>query len=367
MKTKRIVIGFCGAALIAAAGVGIRGWRAKPASAAVDPSMATVQRGSVRASIDAIGSIEPLRKIDIKAKVSGQVLDVLVDVGSRVRAGDVLARLDPRDAQRDLALARAQEEVTQAALAHALQVHDIQKRAQLQGGASTLELIRADADAQRLRAELSVKRAEQAKLQAFVSYTDLRTPIDGVVLARNTNPGEMVTAGVQSTVDGKPLLVVAFVDKLLVRTELHQLDVVRLHVGDQVSIRVDALPDRAFKGTIHRSAAMAQRSERRKDSDLMVFPVDVIVDTAQPGADQLRPGMTGELNIDLAEHHNTLFVPLVALVREGASTRLRKLDANNTESLVDVVIGLQNERQVEIISGIEEGARIRVQPASKTE
>jgi multidrug efflux pump subunit AcrA (membrane-fusion protein) len=174
----------------------------------------------------------------------------------------------------------------------------------------------------------------------------------------------MVTPGVAAMVDGKPLLVVAQVEKLLVRAELNQIDVVRLHADDKVNVRVDALPDKSFVGTVYRVAAMAQKSERRKDSNLMVFSVDVVVESTQPGADALRPGMLADISVDLGAHENVLKVPLEAIVREGDKTQLRKVvDEKGKEEKVDVVLGYQNEQTVEIVSGITEGARIRVRPS----
>jgi RND family efflux transporter MFP subunit len=347
--------------LIAVSGLSVKLWMKRASAQTEEGSVVAVQRGTVKVAIEEVGSVEPLRKVDLKSKVAGQVRDVLVDVGSRVKAGDVLVRLDPRDAQRELALAFSRHAVTQAALTQAEQVLAIQERAKHEGGASSLDVVRAESEAKRLRAQLNVERVEQAVLQDHVGYMDLKAPIDGVVLARNINAGEMVTPGVASMVDGKPLLVVAQVDKLLVRVELNQLDVVRLSLGDKVSVRVDALPERSFVGTVHRTAAMAQRTERRHDSTLMIFPVDVVVDTAQDGAAALRPGMMSDVVIDLKAHENVLYVPLEALVREGGKTQLRKvIDGPMKEALVDVIVGLQNDKQVEILAGIEEGARIRV-------
>ncbi|MBI5532448.1 MAG: efflux RND transporter periplasmic adaptor subunit [Deltaproteobacteria bacterium] len=354
------------ALLVLLAGAGLT--LAVRGSAADKPegAVATVTRGSVKVTVQEVGSVEPMRKVDLKSKVSGQVAEVLVDVGSLVKAGDVLVRLDPRDARRELALAASRHQVNQALLSQASAQLQFKHKAHSQGALSPLDLAIADGEVRRLQALMQVDGAEQAILRDRISYTELKSPIDGVVLARNIQPGEMVTPGVAAMVDGKPLLMIAQVERLLVRAELNQIDVARLKPGHKVQVRVDALADRTFEGEVYRMAAMAQRSERRKDSNLMVFPVDVVVDTRQPGAEGLRPGMMADITIDIAAHDQVLVVPLEALVREGGKTRLRKVDAKDKESLVDVGVGFQNEKVAEIVSGVQEGDRVRMRPAKAT-
>ncbi len=336
----------------------------RASAAKPEGDVVTVTRGNVSLTVQEVGSVEPFRKVDLKSKVAGQVAEVLVDVGHRVKAGDVLVRLDPRDARRELSLAMAKHRVTKAQLAQAGSQLEFKQKAHDQGALSSLELANTNGEFHRLSEQSQVDIAEQSILQARVSYTELRSPIDGVVLARNIQPGEMVTPGVAAMVDGKPLLVIAQVEKLLVRTELNQMDVTRLKPGDQVKVKVDALPDKVFQGEIFRMAAMAQRSERRKDTNLMIFPVDIVVDSHQPGADALRPGMMADIVINVASHDGVLTVPLEAIVREGPKTQVRKLDAQELESLIDVAIGYQNEKVTEVVSGLSEGDRIRVRPAS---
>jgi RND family efflux transporter MFP subunit len=326
------------------------------------PTVAVV-RGPVRLTIQEVGAVEAFRKVELKSKVPGQVSEVLVDVGGVVRAGDVLVRLDPRDARHELGLAQARHGVDQATLDQATTQLDIQTRALERGGIPAMDVTRSRGDVGKVKAQLAVALADEAIARDQLSYTELRSPIDGVVLARNVQPGEMVTPGVAAMVDGKPLLVVAQVERLLVRAELSQIDVVRIHTDQRVDVKVDALPGRAFEGRIHRIAAMAQRSERRKDSNLMVFVVDVAVDARQAGAEALKPGMMADISIDLGAREGVLEVPLEAVVREGDATRLRRLDAQGKETLVDVVLGAQNEQVVEIVSGVDEGAKIRVRPA----
>ena len=369
MNRKRLVKGSLVVslvlALVASGGVVMK---KQAAAHSEEGQIVTVQRGKVSIAVQEVGSVEAFRKIDLKSKVSGQVAEVLVDIGSRVKAGDVLVRLDPRDARRELAQAEARRAVNNAVLNQGTMLLDIQAKAHEQGGIPAIDVRRSEGDVKKFRAQLGVDEADTAILRDRVSYTELRSPLDGVVLARNVQPGEMVTPGVSAMVDGKPLLVVAQVEKLLVRAELNQVDVVRLHMNQDVTVRVDALPDQKFVGNVYRIAAMAQKSERRRDSNLMIFPVDVVVDATQNGAEALRPGMVSDISVDLGAHENVLKVPLEAIVRDGDKTQLRvlseKKEEKDKETLTDVVIGYQNEHEAEILSGVAEGVRIRVRPSS---
>jgi HlyD family secretion protein len=322
-----------------------------------------VTRGTVSLSVQEVGTVAPMRKIEIKSKVSGQVTEVLVDVGHVVKAGAPLIQLDALDARRELELAQARLKVSEARLHQAEDTMAFKSHAHAQGNLAQMELSAAEGEVKHLSALAEVERAQVQQLRDRVGYTVLKAPIDGVVLVRNVQPGEMVTPGTAAMADGKPLLVVAQVDELLVRTELNQIDVTRLDKGDKVEVRVDALGDKVFRGEVYRIAAMAQKSERKAESTLQVFPVDVLVKRDQPGAEALRPGMIADLFIDVAAHENVLTVPLEALVREQGKTRLRKLVAGAEEKLVDVSVGFQNERVVEITSGVKEGESIRVLPA----
>lgn len=336
------------------------------ADASADGPAATVTKGTVAIRVEEVGIVEPFRKVELKSKVAGQVTRVSVDVGDRVCAGDVLVELDTRDTQQELRLASARRRVNEVTLDQAKRLLGFKEKAHALGVLSDLELASVEGDVRRLEAQNTVHAAEQSQLRDQLEYTRLRAPIDGVVLARNVQPGELVTPGVAAMVDGKPLMVVAQVDRLLVRAELNQLDVARLRPGQEVGIRVDALPGLDFRGSLFRIGAMAQKSERRPSSQLQVFPVDVVIDAAQPGAGGLKPGMVADLRVDIDAHENVLTLPLEAIVYEDSRAHVRKVAADQTETLTPVELGFQNATTAEIVSGVNEGDKIRVRPADTT-
>ncbi len=336
-------------------------------SAPVEGAIVSVKRSRIQVSVQEVGSVEPLRKVEIKSKVAGQVAAVLVDVGDRVKVGDLLMKLEPKDAARDLRQFEAKTKITQAQLRVAKAQAEFKRKAHESGALSDLELALAQGEVERLEAQVQLEEVDLQGARDRLEYTQLRAPIDGIVLARNVQPGEMVVPGVTSMVNGNPLLVVAQIQKLLVRTELNQIDVARIKPNDTVSITVDALPGKTFQGEIYRIAAMALKSERRKESNLMVFPVDVIIDRAQAGAEGLRPGMMADINIALEGKDDVLIAPIEAVVREDGKAKVWRVEpaqGGNKEQdvAVPVTLGLQNDREVEVTAGVSEGERIRVNP-----
>ena len=332
------------------------------ANANDDGPTIVVARDTVHIRVEEVGIVEPFRQVELKSKIAGQVEEVRVDVGDRVKANDVLVQLDPHDTKQELRRAAAEHRVNRVMLDQAKKLFGFKNEAHRLGVLSDLELASVRGDVRRLEAENGVHVAVQSQLRDRIESTRLRAPIDGVVLARNIEPGEMVTPGVAAMVDGKPLLVVAQVDRLLVRTELNQLDVSRLSLGQAVEVRVDALPEHTFEGKVFRIAAMAQNSERRPDSRLQVFPVDVVIDASQSGAEGLKPGMIADLRVDIESREDVLAIPLEAIVYEKGDPHVRKL-VGEEEELVEVHLGKQNAQLAEVLEGVDEGDTLRVRPA----
>jgi macrolide-specific efflux system membrane fusion protein len=359
-----------GVAILGAA-LGFTRWVVR-SSAAAEPRAAVVvaERRAISLEIREVGTVEPFRKIDLKSKIEGQVAKVHVDVGAQVKVGDLLAELDPIDRERDLEGARAHRETDRAQLLHAQNLLRLKKSAYEAEALPALDMLLAQGDVSRLEAQLRADAVEIAQRQDRLGYTKLRSPIDGVVLERNVQPGEMVTPGVNAMVDGRPLLVVAQLDRVIVRAELSQLDVPRVRPGQAVEVTVDALPGRAFRGEVLRTTANGRKSERRKDATLLVFPVDVVVDRSQPGADAILPGMVAGLRVGHGEEVTALAVPLEAIERDGDRVFVRKRAGESpgaTEGVrTEVTLGVQDDRAVEILSGLSGGETLVLPPALVT-
>jgi len=185
------------------------------------------------------------------------------------------------------------------------------------------------------------------------------------LIARGIEPGEVVVPGVQSTFEGKPLLTIADLSVLLVRINLNQIDVAKVTVGRKASLTLDALPGKTYAATVTR---VAPASTKLPGKEQEVFPVEAQLE-APDGA--VLPGMTADVRVRLDRKDDALVVPLEAIAKEGAKSFVSRVhgDAKRAERTekVEVTTGLRSDREIEIVSGLEEGARVIVRPPSAAE
>lgn len=312
--------------------------------------------------------ILPREKVDLKSKIAGQVTAVLVKEGMQVTKGQVLIVLDPTDYQRDLAKADAEVAQANAALDFARLSHGRATRGGAQDIVARTEL---DLAAHELRAKaVSLQSAEVTRAVArdCLGYTTIVSPMNGTVIARGIEPGEAVVPGAQSTFDGKALLTIADLSSLLVRVSLNQIDVAKVSVGRAVTLTLDALPGHAYRAVVTK---VAPASVKVPGKDQEIFPVEAAMESPDG---LVKPGMTSDVRIHLDAKQGVLVVPLEAIVREAGKTFvLRVLPAAKGEKAetrtekIEVTQGLRNDREVEITSGLSDGSRVLLRPASASE
>jgi HlyD family secretion protein/macrolide-specific efflux system membrane fusion protein len=328
----------------------------------------TVQKRALEVEVLETGRIQPREKVDLKSKIAGQVSQVLVKEGMRVTKGQVLIVLDPTDYQRELAKADADVAQANAALDFARLQHGRASRGVAQDIVSRTEL---DLAAHELRAKgVAVQAAEVVRTVARdrLGYTKIVSPMDGTVIARGIEPGEAVVPGVQSTFDGKALLTIADLSSLLVKVNLNQIDVAKVSVGRNATLTLDALPGHTYKALVTK---VAPASVKLAGKDQEIFPVEASMD-APDGL--VKPGMTSDVRIHLDAKQGVLVVPIEAVVKESGKTFvLRVLPVEKGEKVesrtekIEVTQGLRNDREVELTSGVTEGMRVLLRPASAAE
>lgn len=338
--------------------------RAKPPS--IDPAqVVTVTRKNLEVEILETGRVQPKEKADLKSKVAGQVREVLVQEGAEVKKGQILLVLDPTDYQRDLAKAEADVASASAALDFAKLARARSERGLNEGVASRMELDQTSHDERTKGVSLRAAEVVRSVAEDRLRYTKIVSPIDGVVIARGIEPGESVVPGVQSTFDGKALLTVADLSALLVKVNLNQIDVAKVAVGRKATLTFDALPGRSYAAVLTK---VAPASIKLTGKDQEVFPVEARLD-APDGL--VKPGMTADVRVHLDAKPDALVVPLEAVVKESGRswvTELREPKPGRPEQVrVEVTLGLRSDREVEIVSGVAEGARILLRPGSAAE
>jgi RND family efflux transporter MFP subunit len=200
--------------------------------------------------------------------------------------------------------------------------------------------------------------------QDRLRYTQLLATLNGTVIERGIEPGEMVTPGVQATMEGKALLTVADLSTLIVKTDLNQIDVAKVKLGQHVTLTLDALPGKTYTATVTKVAPAAITP---KGKEIDVFPVEATLAEADG---LIKPGMSADVRIHIETKKNALFLPIEAVVKESGKsyvTRIVAGPAKQKTEKVEVTTGVRNDRDVELLSGLAAGDRALIKPASSAD
>jgi RND family efflux transporter MFP subunit len=272
----------------------------------------------------------------------------------------MLLRIDPTDYRREVARMEAETAQQRESLAFA----DIQLRRSEQARAAAVapaaELDQARHESALNRARLQSTEVSLATARDRLRYTVIDAPFAGTIIQRNVQPGEVVVPGVTATVEGKPLLVLADMTVLLVETDLNQIDVARVRVGQKTEVTLDSLPDRKFKATVTRVAAASTVVNGRD-----TFPVEAALDGAQD-LSEIKPGMTADVRILIEKRPQVLVLPIEAVVREKGTNFVQAItrtpDGKSHTERREVKLGARNDREVEVQNGLAEGAQVMIKP-----
>ncbi|MGA2579107.1 MAG: efflux RND transporter periplasmic adaptor subunit [Bryobacteraceae bacterium] len=347
------------------------------ASAAAALSLVPVTRAAradLSADVVLTAEFQPFQQVDLMAKVAGYVRSIKVDIGDRVHEGQVLATLEIPEMEDDLArgaaaidqadaeIATASDELHRAEAVHELahlsynRIADVLKREpglvpqQEVDEARSRDVI-AEAQVSAAKSGLHtaeqrsrVARADQARVQTLHNYMTITAPFDGVVTRRYANEGSMIQAGTASQTQAMPIVQLSQNNLLRLILPVPESAVSRVHVGETVEVRVSSL-GRNFPGRVARFSGDIQQSTRTMDTE-----VDV-----PNAALTLIPGMYAEVNLRVDERPNALSVPLDAVDRNGTSTRVYTVTASGVIHIVPVTLGLENDRLVEVRSGLRDG------------
>jgi RND family efflux transporter MFP subunit len=195
-------------------------------------------------------------------------------------------------------------------------------------------------------------------------YTQIQSPMDGTVIQRGIQPGEVVTPGVQATFEGKPLLTVADLSTLVVKADLNQIDVAKARLGQTVALTLDALPGKKYEAKV---TQIAPASTTPKGKDVDVFPVEATLNQADG---LIKPGMTADLRVHIETRPQVLSLPIEAIAKETGKSFVTKVVGDQKKprtEKIEVQLGARNDREVEVVSGVKEGERVLIKPSSSAE
>jgi RND family efflux transporter MFP subunit len=333
-----------------------------------------VKRANLANTVVLTAEFEPYQEVDVMAKVSGYVKSIRVDIGDRVREGQLLATLEVPEMQDDLAkaaasvqqaraeVAAASDEVRRAKSAHEIahishvRILDVSKKEkglvpqQEVDEAHSRDLVGeaqvsvAESNLRTAQDRVRVAQAEQARLQTLFKYTSITAPFDGVVTKRYANIGSMIQAGISSQTQAMPVVRLSQNNLLRLVLPVPESSVPLVRVGAAVDVHVASLHT-TFPGRIARFAGMVQESTRTMETQ---------VDVPNPSL-KLVPGMYAEVDLQTASSSDALSVPLEAVEGTDASAHVYAIRPPGVIHITPVRVGMQTAQSAEILSGLQEG------------
>jgi RND family efflux transporter MFP subunit len=345
----------------------------QPRAAAV----VAVTRGNLASSLSVAGQFQPYQQVDLHAKVSGYIRWIKVDIGDRVREGEVLALLEVPELQNQVEgaqaevrhsqsdITRAQSEVVSAESTYSAlhaeytRLEEASKerpgliaeqelddaRAKDQQAAAQVGVAKASLNA--MQEQLGVSRASRSRLETMSRYEQIIAPFTGVVTKRYADTGTLIQAGQDNNTNTLPVVQVAESDLLRLRMPVPESDVPYIQVGGAVQVKVNAT-GHTFTGKIIRFSRALDTNTRT-----MLTEVDV------PNHDlSLNPGMYAETTIQLQQKNDALILPAQAVVQSGDQSYVLVVDATNHVEKRTVTLGIQTSNRVEITSGLQAGDNV---------
>jgi HlyD family secretion protein len=294
-----------------------------------------VQAEDLQVSVREVGVVEPETKVDVKSVVSGRVVALKVRDGAVVKAGDILAEVEP-DVTQAQSLSDVRAGVTQAEVSLKDAERQLASQQRLfQEGLIASETLK-DFVARRDIAAENVKAARQ-RYQIVeghgipisadsVQRARVTAPMSGVIITKGVELGETVTSGVSSFNAGTVLFTLADLRTLLIKVNLNEVDIAKVSVGQPVRITLDAYPQKTFTGRVRFVAPAAKLLEKIK-----VFPIEIALDEL---GDVYRTGMSANVEILGEKKDKAVSVPLEALQRRDGSTVVYRLKDDLTPKLV---------------------------------
>jgi RND family efflux transporter MFP subunit len=284
------------------------------------------------------GTAEAFYEADLGAKVSGFVSELAVDVGTRVRSGQVLARLAVPELVEERNAARAQVAALRS---------EYERTEMLAARNSVTQKALAEA-----KSRLDVAIAAEGEVAAQIEYATIQAPFDGVVTARAIDPGDMVYQASSPKGSGQPLLKVAKLDVIRVKTYVPERDAVWADVGDAATISFDALAGQAFTGTVARLSGAIDPATRT-----MLAEIDL------PNADgRIRPGLYGQVRLTLERRETALALPAAAVQFGDGGAFVFVAAAGDVARRTPVQTGLNVGGWVEIVGGLRGDERVVTGP-----
>ena len=290
--------------LLVLGAAGAVAWRLMPQKIAPEIRYVTapMERGSITQIVSANGTLNPVKLVNVGSQVSGLVKKLHANFNDHVKAGQVLLELDPALNKAQLQQSTANVSNAKAslelALANEMRMHTLYTQEYV----SRQELDQAVQALKSAQAQLAVAEAQAERDRTNLEYTIIRSPVSGVVVSRAVDVGQTVAASFQTPT---MFIIAQDLSKMQIDSSYAEADIGNIHEGQSATFRVDAFPDRNFKGVVSQV-----RLNPTTQQNVVTYDVVIAVDNS----DQvLMPGMTAYVSIIVAQRKEALLVPNAAL------------------------------------------------------
>ena len=317
------------------------------------------------------GEFRPYQSVDLHAKVAGYIRTITVDIGDRVKAGQLIATLEIPELEADIASASAERKRASAEMGRARAELD-RARAQLglvdvsytrlvsvskaeKGLIAQQELDEAAARKQAAEAQVSSARAALAvveqqiesskagerRAQVMAGYSQIAAPFSGIITKRYADLGAMIQAGTASQTQAMPVVRLADISRLRMMLTVPESIVPKIHMGQAVKIRVGSL-NRSIQGSIARISSNVEFQSRT---------MDVEVDVPNPSG-QLVPGMYADVVLTISKSANALTIPVNAIANSGGNRYAMVVTPEGVLEERKLDTGMEDATRVEVLSGL---------------
>jgi len=325
------------------------------------------------------GNIEPLYSANLYARVDGYLDRRNVDIGAKVRSGQVLAVISSPEVDQQLLQARATLAQSEASLQQAkaalelakanAELTRLTKERDLPLGeqhaisqqivdsavqsheARVADVSAATANITAAEANVTANRANVSRLQQMQSFERIVAPFDGVITERNVERGDLVSTG--NSAVGKPLFSIAQSGTLRIQIDVPQSEAVNIKDGQKASIDVKERLGRPYTGTVIRNAGALNNAARTMLTEVQVDNRDA----------SLLPGMYAQVKFTLSQQRTSLIIPTSSLVVDRGGMHVVTVDASHTIHFVPVTIGKDMGKEVEILNGIQGSESLVASPS----
>jgi HlyD family secretion protein len=363
----------------------------------IDPSkLQKVEKGDLAKSVVATGKVTPITKVEVKSKASGIVKKLLVDSGDKVKKGQLLAQLDKEEIEAQVEQSRAAAEaaaanlmsseadferakvdaegpdvpllkrayeraigMAKAGVVSTSALEDAQKNYELalnKQNVSKAQVTVLKAKIAQSQGQLAQDRANLKQLEEQLSYTDIESPIDGVVLSRDVEMGDAVSSILVLGSSATLVMTLGDTSSVYVKGKVDESDIGKVYLGQPARIKVESFKDKTFNGVVTKISPMGVEKDN-------VTTFEVRASINNPGG-ELKAEMTANAEIILEEHKNVLQIPEGAIIYDKdkkASVEVPDPHAKEGKKKMAVNIGISNGAKTELLGGLKEGDEVVLQ------